>query len=683
VLLNWLSQDNSNIVSKQYGALKTYVGQSAGAFGKFTDDFIAAATASFRCPKAMVEVTWADSAVDENMAVTWNDVNRINRTGQLFNGKTESGQKWAYLHSGLIADGTFKAMPELDSDQQMGWYGFNLTCDGSGIFSTKPWIKITHDARSYSAVLVSGDSQYNEYPVDFTLTFVHAGGPTVIPITGNTERVYSSAITLINDVTSVKLEISKWSEPNTIVKITQFSGSLIEIYKSNEIVELNILEETNSDTGVVPIGNVSANELDLSLLNTERRFSYGNTDSPYNTSLRSGRKIRVWLGFVLPVGSTDQSGDVVGYIVETVSGEKIGYMPYGVYWSKDWISSYESQITTTTAYDVAYLLSQKEFLKSDNYTGTVQSIVDAVLTIARTDLPDLNWSVSADTAGITWDNVAFEPKNYLDILKDIAEATLSYTYVDRNGILIVGARLVANIPLENWQKVGLSEYYNFKSDPKLNELINRVRIGYTKYNVWEPEEDSEETVATIYSDDEIFTIPASGVLNFYIAWRTSPVDISTVVVALAPPISGMPLISDLESYAYGANVEVTGDAGDTFQLSGTGIPYELEENTETTAQDSNSIAIYGIREFALTGNSLITSVNMAQTLAIVLVNQYGNLRQDGSMQWPASTLLSVGDTLEVIEFKSDTVETKDNFLIKRQSIKYDGSMQGQTELRRG
>jgi len=62
---------------------------------------------------------------------------------------------------------------------------------------------------------------------------------------------------------------------------------------------------------------------------------------------------------------------------------------------------------------------------------------------------------------------------------------------------------------------------------------------------------------------------------------------------------------------------------------------------------------------------------------------YGGLRQDGAIEWPVSTLLAVGDTLEVTEFKSDTVETKDFFLIKRQNTKFDGSMQGQTELRRG
>lgn len=675
MLINWQSAKYRNIVFEQYGGVRIYGGQVEIHPGRFTDDFISAATANFRCPKAMVEVTWGSSAVDENKVIASNDINRIDRTVQLFNDKTESGQKWAYIHTGLIADGSFHAMPELDSDPQAGWYGSSLICDGSGDFSTPPYIQVTHDARSYTSISIAGDSEYDEYPVDFTITYTHAGGPTVAPVTGNTERVYSNTFAAIKDVTAVKVMISKWSAINTIVKITQFAGTLIELYKSDEIVELNILEETNSDTGAVPIGNVSSNELDLSLLNTDRRFSYGNTDSIYLTSLRSGRKIRVWLGFVLPVGSLDQTGDVDGYIVETVSGEKIGYMPYGVYWSKDWISSYNSQVATTTAYDIVYLLSQKDFLRSVNYTGTVESIVDAILTEALVDIPDLKWIVNSDTAAIAWAGVSFEPKNYMEVLKDIAEATLSYTYVDRNGFLIVGSRLDVTTPVESWQEADLSVYYNYESNPKLDELINFIRVGYIRYYTTAPG-------TNVYSANEVFIIPAGGVLSFFIRWSTGPVDPATVAAALTDA-TGEPQITDIEAFAYGGDIEVTGDPGDTFKISVTATTFTPEENTETTAEDTNSVNIYGVREFALTGNILITTVTQAQELAALLLSLYGGLRQDGSIAWPVSTLLAVGDTLEVTEFKSDTVETKDFFLIKRQSIKFDGAMQGQTELRRG
>jgi len=651
-------------------------GQWIGLEEGYTSDYIVAATSDFRCAKARIEITWADSGLDFNRVVSANDVNRIDRTGQTGNAVTASGEKWAYLHSGLIADGNFHPCPELDNEPQMGWYGTALVGDGSGDFTgTEPELEVTHDARAYTQITVAGDSFYNEYPVDFTITFTHPGGPTVLNVTGNTELVYTADLSPISDVTKIELKISKWSAPNTIVKITEFSGTLIDVYYGDDIVELNILEETNSDTGVVPIGNVSANELDISILNTDRRFSYGNTESPYAASLLSNRKIRVWLGFVLPAGSTDYTGQLPGYIVETIKGEKVGFMPYGVYWSKDWISSYDSMVTTTTAYDIAYKLSQKDFLRSDNYSGNVTTIINDVLTEARNDVPDLEWEVSPDLVGASWNDMSFETKNYLEIVKDICEATLTYAYVNRNGVLIVGSKLGLATTLESYQELDLSDYFDFQSEPRLDELINRIRVGFTEYTLG--------AVTDVFPDDQEFVIPGGvSEFSFYIGWNSPPVLASGVSISLVQ-VTGTPVLTSSEAFANGADLVVTGNPGDTFTLSITGRPYTLVENTETTADDTTSISIYGAREFALTGNQAITTLAQAQALADELITGYGELRQDAAIQWPATTLITVGDSLEVVEFKSDTVETKGNFIIKRQTIAFDGSLQANAELRRG
>lgn len=751
MLVNWPRVEDKNLDIQRYGVNDAHSGLISPYAGKFTLDFIAAATANSRCPKAMVEVTWGAGNVDDNVVITWNDINRINRTGQVINGVNASGNKWAYLHPGLIADGSFYAMPEKDTELQMGWYGTSRVSDGSGNFAVAPWLQVAHDARSYTAVTVAGDSGYNEYPVDFSLTFTHAGGPTVINVTGNTQLVYTAVFTSIKDVTALRLTVTKWSAASTIVKIAQLSGTLIELYKASDIVELSVLEETNSDTGVVPIGNVSANELDLSLMNTDRRFSYGNTDSAYNTSLKSGRKIRLWLGFVIPPWSTDATGDVPGYIVDTVNGEKIGLMPYGIYWSKDWISSYESMETRTTAYDIIYRLSQKEFVKSLNYTATVESIVDDVLNAAKEEIPELTWAVSPDTAALAWNNVAISPKNYMEVLKDISEASLSFTYADRDGVIQVGSLLKAVTPLENYQVLDLSDYFNFTSDPKLNELVNRVRVGFSPYLVvtnifssdreyqidssgvsnveidWDAKGVDQGSVVitltpvlgtpiitssdifntganvkvtgsvgekfrlsatgtpnqNIYEDSEALVIPASGEINLFISWSSSPLNVATVVIGLTPEPGVTPAIAERSIYAYGASVRVVGTPGDGFKLSATGTPFFVSENTETVAEDGKSISIYGVREFNLAGNILITSQEQADVIAAGLLATYGGLRQDGAINWPATTLLAVGDTLEVVEFKSDTVETKDFFVIKRQTTTYDGGLIAQADLRRG
>jgi len=91
MLINWLNLLNKNVVFQQPGIIGIYAGERQSLANRFTDDFIAAATADFRCPKAMVEVTWANTDVDINRVISSNDINRIDRTGQLFNGETTSG----------------------------------------------------------------------------------------------------------------------------------------------------------------------------------------------------------------------------------------------------------------------------------------------------------------------------------------------------------------------------------------------------------------------------------------------------------------------------------------------------------------------------------------------------------------------------------------------------------------
>lgn len=642
----------------------------------FTTDFKSAAMADIRNPRAFVEIYWGDSLSDKNIVITSNDINRIDRTGQLKKSEDDSGGKWAFFGNEFILDGTFEVMPELDVEPQMGWFNSSFS-DALGDFSTAPWLQVAHDARPYSALKVVGDSEYNEYPVDFTITITHPSGPTSIPVTGNTDRIWTTSFSVITGVTAIKIEVTKWSAPTTLLKIIQFSGSFIETYDSSEINNLNILEESNANTGVVPIGSVTANELDLTLLNTDQRFSYGNTDSIYNDVLISGRKIKVWLGFVLPSGTSDVTGDVTGYIVLTEGSDKVGYMPYGIYWSKDWISNNDSMLTQTSAYDIVYQLKQNDFLRSDNYTDTVGNIIDDIMTDALNYIPDLEWSVSSDISSISWSGVYFRAVSYLETLKDIMEATLAYSYVDRTGVLIIGSRLDVTTPVSAEQQITESDYFNYESNPKIDELKNSIRVGYTRYEYAVSDED-------IYTDDTEFEIPTGETeLQLYISWDKTPVLTSSVTVTFAVVSSTGTVISSINVYATGADIVVSGTAGDTFTLYATGRPATLYENTKTIVSDSVSISRYGQREFSLTGNQLITSAEKANELAASILDFYGDLRNDGSLSWPGSTLVAVGDTVEVTEFKSDTVETKDFFLIKRQSIEFYGALDSEIELRRG
>ena len=80
--------------------------------------------------------------------------------------------------------------------------------------------------------------------------------------------------------------------------------ALLEFYFTSEptpvtnndfLISFNLLEELGSDAEANPIGDVSANELDIVLYNQNGIFSPANVDSPYYGLMRSGVKVVVKL----------------------------------------------------------------------------------------------------------------------------------------------------------------------------------------------------------------------------------------------------------------------------------------------------------------------------------------------------------------------------------------------------
>src|SRR5690606_20899677 len=113
------------------------------------------------------------------------------------------------------------------------------------------------------------------------------------------------------------LTITKWSHAGRQAKILELFTSVQEVYEEDDILLIHLLEEREVSRGSLPVGNISANEIDIRLYNKNRKFDAGNTASPLHNLLRPNRRIRAWLG------------------VEKDSGDK-EWVPLGVFWSGDW-----------------------------------------------------------------------------------------------------------------------------------------------------------------------------------------------------------------------------------------------------------------------------------------------------------------------------------------------------------
>ena len=409
--------------------------------------FNIAASATVRKARARVEVSWADANLDA-VDVTANETNRssgdhpVDDTlylSQAADGIMATTRKWAVLGE-MVADGTYHAQPTTEAqfaNSQVGWLGESVS-DGSGGYSA-PLPALTVDflePRPVYHLHVSGDTSRGEYPRDFEVRLYDESDVLLYTetVTNNTlvEWEKSIADEGIDNARKMTLEISRWSKAGAVVKIAEFFSTLTEVYEGDDILSFSLLEESETVNGSLPIGNISANELDLRLQNVEDRFFPGNTRSPIHPQIKRGRKIRAWLGFELPSGATE-------------------YVPLGVFWSGDWDVPEMGTHAQTSALDRMEQLRKANFERSEVYEGIdLYDLAEIVLNDAKIRIPDLTWSIGDELKDFVIPVAWFPRQSYFECIRQIVVACMGWAYVDRAGVLVIVGRAAA-APKVVWQ----------------------------------------------------------------------------------------------------------------------------------------------------------------------------------------------------------------------------------------
>lgn len=408
-----------------------------------TSDFKTAATANYRKPMARVLVEWDESQINNQFNVTTNDSNRASHLSQTVNANTVTTHKWAHLHSDLRLDGSFYAMPYSINDGEVGWYTASL-CNASRVWIAHPYIETFFSERKVTRVQVVFDTEYNEYAEEFIVNFYNGTNF----ITGNTTYNNTQLSVEINftnqnitNATSMMLRLVRWSSGSKVGKVNNFTGTFSQsLFYGDDIVNLNVLEETDFSKQTLPYGNVSSNELNLSLLNTDARFLKENINSPFYNKLTKNKKIKLWLGFKLLSGSTDTSSG--SYIVETIEGDKYGFLPYGVYWSKQWDSDYNTLTATVKARDTISLMKDLIFEDSDIYKNyTLYQLAKVVLEKFLVKAPVTTYTIDTSLQEISVPIAWFDRETFYTSLKRIVEAATTTMYCNREGQIIIQSRL--------------------------------------------------------------------------------------------------------------------------------------------------------------------------------------------------------------------------------------------------
>lgn len=619
-----------------------------------------AAAATVRKPKAKIEITWTDPYLDLSIDTTTSQANRISRANQVADLIETVPYKWAHLDSTIRADGNFHPAPGTSAEAvnyQVGWWG-NVNSGAGGVFASTPVITVDFSERPIYIVHIVGDDKYNEYPVDFTVDiFKDATLLYTITVTGNASIIYTRDITTenISEATSMALTISKWSAASRVIKISEFYSSIVETYYGDDIVSINALEEREVENGSLPIGNISANEIDIALQNIENRFFPGNTDSPLHTLIKRNRKIRAWIGFEL-------------------SNNTIEYAALGTFWSGDWNVEEQGTTASTSGRDRMELLRKISFSTSQVYENTtLYALAGIVLEAARVNMPDMEYTIDIELQDFTIPYAYFPNQNYLECLKNIVEACMGQAYVDRNGILRIDGPSATGVSLTYDLSITQDDYFTKSQPAKTEELSNYVEVETSPLIL-----GAIETLVT----SEAVVVNAGSTKSISLKFNTTPS--INAIASIINNTGSLITISTASYYSFGADI-VLSNAGGT---SGT-CKIKIEGNKLTVSgseivvdSDADSIDEYGELKYTYPKNAFIQTRTMAIAIAAKLLASYKIPMKDISIRWHGNPALELVDIIQVPTFKNDNIETLGRFYVTKQKIDFDGTLQMTTDGRK-
>lgn len=250
---------------------------------------------------AKVTIDYTAPFLDQSIEVQASEQANVSYPAQTADAVSEPFAKIASLDGFWVLDGSFALAPDPEEAEthQMGWWGSQLAGAGGVFVPPYPTLTIAFVPRPITNLQAVGDSKRQEWPVDFNIK-LYDGNNTLRhteTVTGNTEIAWSKVLDEpITQVEKMTLEITKWSHAGRQAKILEFFTSIQEVYEGDDILLVRLLEEREVSQGSLPVGNISANEIDIRLNNETRKFDVGNTQSPLYQLLKQNRRIRAWLG---------------------------------------------------------------------------------------------------------------------------------------------------------------------------------------------------------------------------------------------------------------------------------------------------------------------------------------------------------------------------------------------------
>lgn len=589
-----------------------------------------------------VAIDYTNPFIDQTIQVVASEQGSVSWPGQTADAVEVVANQWASLDGTWTLDGSYRLAPGTEAEagiNQMGWWGATLAGAAGAFTVPYPTLTVTFLPRPVHSLKVVGDSARLEYPVGFNIRLYNGAG-TILhteAVAANATVTWSKELSAsINQVTKMQLEITQWSHAARQAKIAEFFTSIQQSYEGPDLLEIIMIEEREVSQGSLPVGNISANEVTIRLSNADRRFDADNAQSPLYQLLKANRRIRAWLGAVLPDGSTE-------------------YVPLGTYWAVEWRASDETMEASVVARDRLELLRKSTYQSSVVVVSTnLQALALAVLQDAGLEPAD--YYVDPALAGIAVPYAWFNPISHREALRLIAAAALAQVYCDRSGVVRMemlgtgyGALPVLEITADNYERLD--------NPMRQTDVANEVIVDTQPLR---PAAAIEE----VYRANAPLAVPAGQTVTVTVHYNSPPV-IEAVAALQGAPASVT--IAGATYYGWGAEVRIQNASGAaaSLTLAITGKPLTIQNKERSVALDQASSTDQGLLRFQFPDNPLVQTVAVAQQIADALLASSKDARRDLDITWRGNPALLLGDRV--------TVKGRDYHVI-RQEIEWAGAL---------
>jgi len=627
---------------------------------------------------ARVVIDYTDPLLDQSITISTNDQARVSWPSQTADGLTQVPYLWTVLDGSWTAGGARHPMPDTEAMArlyQAGWWGKTQAGPDGAFAEPYPTLTVSHTPGPVHSLRVVGESILNEYPADFAIRLRDKDGVLLLEetVTGNNRLDWSMTLPApVLEVATQELEIRSWSQPGTVVKIAEFFTRIQQTYENDGLVFLRLLEEREAGQGSLPGGNVSANEIVVTLSNEDHRFDIDNDTSPLYQLIVANRRVRAWLGAEI--------------------GEAVEWVPLGVYWAIDWDTPDDVLEAAVIARD------RLELLRTSTYQpgavlqdATLFDLAEAVLIDAGLSAAEYAIDAALQSVQVPW--AWLSPMSHREALRLIAEASLAVVYADREGCIrietpalstpgaeVPGTWYIQGAPLpaetaapDGLYNVGPDDYYPPVRTPSRQDMTANEIIVTTQ--PLRPAEAASE----VYRSSAPIQVPAGQSAAVTVRYQSPPV--IDAVVSLDAPAEGLSVTITTE-FAWGATVEITNSSAISADatLVVTGKPLSVSGGEQVIARDEASISANGVLRYELPANPLVQTLAQAQAIASSLLAASKDPRRDIELNWRGNPALELGDLVSVLTDAQH--DRRGAYSIIRQEIEWAGALSARLTGRR-